>query len=602
MSTQLSTPRVLATAIVNKTSVNTPIFLATVVKSDEKSYFFDSKLNIQADIVKHCDTSLEIASNAEKYTKYFDTVATIQTYVLKHADTVLEIGAGSQGYTKYFDSNISIQADIIKHFDTAIDDNTKTSIIKYFDTKTSIPHDTSIDQVITPTNPFKPAAENETPGATAITLNLQALTLSDSFNLETTQDINVLDKITGHILDFDYIFTVDETSQRDKIISAQGMYDVDEILHQSITYDLGSTTHTLREHSEAIAAALGKKLYYAGDNFTHSGTWIGEGQTYDSIISSLFGWSSSIPNKSINVFMRAKDNSLNVVQRGHEQNSIDITDTAHTRPLIQRSLERTMINYSNKDGASNSDSSGLYIEPLPFWGTLTFGDAVCSYESGYLTSEHVNGDIISYSYTGDGFGTGKYLSHKQINHADGSITSIRYEYYKTKTGVMILGSETEITTDTNGNETVRKTIHAPLGNGFFGTSVYIDGEFQGSSIGTGSPAATASRFLRNQESITLGGARYGESNNNPLGTGNRLKETIDIPTTDETTLNYYLNELKSLNRRIKEVITMDIYNYDHVVDFTDAITFKGNNYYLDSNTISQTPTELKQSVQLVRWF
>lgn len=47
---------------------------------------------------------------------------------------------------------------------------------------------------------------------------------------------------------------------------------------------------------------------------------------------------------------------------------------------------------------------------------------------------------------------------------------------------------------------------------------------------------------------------------------------------------------------------MDIYNYNHVVDFTDAIIFKGNNYYLDSNTISQTPTELKQSIQLVRWF
>ena len=172
MSTQLSTPRVLATAIVNKSSVSTPIFLATVVKSDEKSYFFDSKLSIQADIVKHCDTSLEIASNAEKYTKYFDAVATIQTDVLKHADTVLKIGAGSQEFTKYFDSNISIQADITKYFDTAIDDNTKTSIIKYFDIKASIPHNTSINQVITPTNPFAPVAAKESPGATAITLNL----------------------------------------------------------------------------------------------------------------------------------------------------------------------------------------------------------------------------------------------------------------------------------------------------------------------------------------------------------------------------------------------------------------------------------------------
>jgi hypothetical protein len=572
--------------------------LVTVVPSTAKNYYFDTRVKINKDTTKYYDTVADITTAIE-ITKYYDTSLNIKTdiNIIKHFDTSICV---KSDVTKYFDTSIKTNTDTIHYCDTAIKANAEVKY--YYDTSINTPHDTTIHTDTTQINPFNPAPQEEKSGIVSVSINLQELTLSDSFSMDTTDDIQILDYVSGQILDFSYLYRVGETSQQDSILTAKGMYDCDEILYKSINYSYGNKTHTLREHAEKIADALNKRLVYHADNFQHSQTWIGDGQTYESIISSLFGWSSSIPHKAINVFMRAKDNSLNIIQRGMEQTTIDITDTAHTRPIINKSLERTMINYSNSSGAGHDYSRGLYVEPLPFWGTLVFGDAVCSYQSGYLRDETINGDTSYYDYEGDGFGTGKYLSRKTTNHADGSKTVIEYDYEKTKSGVKVLGTETETHTEADGTETVRKTIHAPLGGGFYGTSVYIDGEYQGSSIGTGSPAATASRYLCNQESITLGGANYDGGGNNPLGHGNVLKESANVPSNDKNVMNDYLNDLKWLNRKIKEVVSMDIYNYDHVIDFSERINFKGNEYYLVSNNISQTTKELKQSITLVRWY
>ena len=654
MSTSsISTPRILATAIVKKSSISTPRILVTVVPSTDTSYYFDTSIKANKDINANYDTNLKVQKSINQHydtntavkadkVQYYDTNTNINADIVQYFDTNISIESKDKK-SYYYDTYTSVKADATRLFDTSIsihkdinvnyDTNVKTTktinkyydtkvkaitaetVIQYYDTNIKVnaeaiyfydtvvnsPHDTTIHTDPTPTNPFIPVKQQEKSGVVSVSITLQELTLADSFSMDTTDNINILDYVQGTILDFPYLYRVGETSQQDRIISLKGMYDVDEILYQSINYNFGNQTHTLKEHAEKIANALGKRLVYHADNFQHSQKWIGDGQTYESIISSLFGWSSSIPHKAINVFMRAKDNSLNVIQRGQEQTTIDITSTAHTRPIINRSLERTMINYSNSNGAGHDQGHNLYIEPLPFYGTLKMGDAVCTYVSGYLYSETNEGDTTFYDYTGDGFGKNRYLYRKTTNHADGSTTITTYNYSKTKSGVMVLGSETETTKDTNGNETTRKTVHAPLGGGFYGTSVYIDGEYQGSSIGTGSPASVASRYLTNQESITLGGANYGD-NDNPLGNGNMLTESVNVPTTDKSVINSYLNDLKWLNRRIKEVVTMDIYNYNHVIDFTERVRFKGNEYYLQSNNITQTTKELKQSIILVRWY
>ena len=61
--------------------------------------------------------------------------------------------------------------------------------------------------------------------------------------------------------------------------------------------------------------------------------------------------------------------------------------------------------------------------------------------------------------------------------------------------------------------------------------------------------------------------------------------------------------LKWLNRKTQETISMDIYDYPHVIDFNDRIIFNGATYFLESNTVVKTPRIVnKQSVQLVRWY
>lgn len=47
---------------------------------------------------------------------------------------------------------------------------------------------------------------------------------------------------------------------------------------------------------------------------------------------------------------------------------------------------------------------------------------------------------------------------------------------------------------------------------------------------------------------------------------------------------------------------MDIWQYPHLIDFTDRIRYEGHDYYLESNRVIRTPTELKQTIEIVRWY
>ena len=98
----------------------------------------------------------------------------------------------------------------------------------------------------------------------------------------------------------------------------------------------------------------------------------------------------------------------------------------------------------------------------------------------------------------------------------------------------------------------------------------------------------------------MGGANYGDVKNN--NSSYNFIDDAGFPVEDDGYLKELTNELKWLNRRIKETVSMDVYLADHVVDFTERVRFRGNEYYLQSNTISQTTRELKQSITLVRWY
>jgi len=420
----------------------------------------------------------------------------------------------------------------------------------------------------------------------SLAITLAEKTLSDNFRVELAgKEIALLDAMQGSILDFPYNFLANETTLQNGIQTVNGMYDVDQLLYTPFKYTV-SAANLASEHAERIADALGKSLNIEMDDFTPSNNFSGVGATYQNILSGLFGWTSKLPQRQINVFIRG--NTLNVIQRGKENSSIDISKTKHTRPVINRKLLRSVW---SGNGNGNGGATGITVDPIPFTGTISYGDASVSYVAGLVMEETHKGETTTYSYS-DG-----YPASKKTVNSDGSRTITTYDYANTGKGAF-LASETEVTTDTSGNPSTKVTRHIAIGNGWYATTVENDGEYVGATLSQGKSSGKASKYTINQSNLALGGT-FGDGGDGLNGSS--LIDT-EFPVVGVEFLRELTREIEWLNRKTQETITMDIYNHGHVVDFTEKIIFDGATYFLVSNNISRTPRELKQSVQLVRWY
>lgn len=527
-----------------------------------------------------------------------------------------------------------------------------------------IPFDTSFTGIPAhrpkPGDPFHVwPAEKPKPGPVSIEINLNEQTLSDSFSLQTTQEVDINQMISGRIIDFDYVYQIGDVDWTDLTRTAGGMYDVDEILYRMITYKnesamnikvcaartpagevgkviatIGSTDsaitnwYLLSAHAARIGNALNKRVVFLCDNFKCNSTWTGNGNTYQSIISTLFGWSSSIPHMMINVFMRAKDNTLYVVQRGHELSVVDITDTKHTRPHIKKTLERTAwsLGKDNSGGGSSTQQSGGGGSASAFYdidgegGTAEYTEASSGSSSGggqtLLSHEETEDSVTDYHYDADGHGGYQLMSKVTRNKKDNSRTETTYHYDMINGGWMMT-CEKETNYSPEGVEQfTRKTTHIPIGNGGVSTHVYEgtwgNMKLISSSVSEGTGVSNQYRAAEETYALTksTGEEKVWDSGLIDLpvamvGNISNYDQLIDfskVPTDDKDVLLKYTKAVMWLNRKVRETVEMDIYEYDHVVDFTERVRFRGNEYYLSSNKISQTTRELKQTVTLVRWY
>ena len=143
------------------------------------------------------------------------------------------------------------------------------------------------------------------------------------------------------------------------------------------------------------------------------------------------------------------------------------------------------------------------------------------------------------------------------------------------------------------------TQHVYLGNGWYGTTVYVDGEFNNSSVSNGKPGGKANKYIVEQSNLNLGG-KYPD-NSGESYQGAALFDT-SFPISDTAMLKKLTKDIEWLNRKTEEKVSMDIWQYPHLIDFTDKILFNGAAYFLESNQVTQTPRELKQTVTMIRWY
>lgn len=450
-----------------------------------------------------------------------------------------------------------------------------------------------------------------THGIRSFAVTLGEMTLSDSFQMETAQPLAIGDAVRGQLLDYRFSFLVEETMERDLLQTVKGTYSKDATLYSAIRIFVKEAQAS--SYAQSIAAALGLHLHWACDDFTPSQNFEDSGMTYQDFISALFGWTAKLPQRQVNVFIR--EDMLHIVQRGKEESVLDITDWPHSRPTVERRLVRSLWHSGHASETAGNAYNEEDTEPIPFTGTISWEEMSRTYHNGFLTSETNEKGMTRYTYHGE------YLTSKQTHNKDGSTARTEYTYAETARDVYLV-KEWERTTEpindgkkhteydwtdwNNERGTERITYHAPLGYGWYATTVYVDGNLEGSTLSQGKPGGKASRFTVEQSNLSLGSRYSGDDDDAPFTS---LIDT-EFPVKGEEILKELTQAILWLNRKTQEIVTLEVYaniqdgvpDVGHIVDFTERIKFEGHEYFLVSNAVELTPRSLKQTIKMTRWY
>ena len=436
-------------------------------------------------------------------------------------------------------------------------------------------------------------------GIRSFAVTLGEMTLSDSFQMETARPLAIGDAVRGQLLDYRFSFLVEETMQRDLLQTVKGTYSKDATLYSAIRIFVKDAQAL--SYAQSIAAAFGLQLHWACDDFTPSQNFEDSGMTYQDFISALFGWTAKLPQRQVNVFIR--EDMLHIVQRGNEESVLDITDWPHGRPTVERRLVRSLWHSGHASEMAGNAYNEEDTEPIPFTGTISWEEMSRTYHNGFLTSETNEKGTTEYTYHGE------YLTSKQTHNKDGSTSRTEYTYAETERDVYLV-KEWERTTEpindgkkhteydwtdwNNKHGTERITYHAPLGYGWYATTVYVDGNLEGSTLSQGKPGGKASRFTVEQSNLSLGSSYSREDYDAPFTS---LIDT-EFPVKGEAYLKELTQAILWLNRKTQETVTVEIHanicdgvpDVGHIVDFTERIKLRGTN-----TSSCQTPSSLRRA-------
>ena len=458
-------------------------------------------------------------------------------------------------------------------------------------------------------------------GIQSATLSLNERTLADTFQMVTARHMEIEERIQGQLLDFSIDLQVEETSQQGLMQTVKGMYPLDRLLYTAINIEVKEAKCSY--YAEQIAGALGLQLNFRIEDFQPSQDYTLSGMTYQDFISSLFSWTSRLPQRQVNVFIRGK--VLNVIQRGYEESVTDITGWPHTMPIVNRKIIRSVWDSASTIQFDDRARSDKEYEPMPFTGTIGIEGITRTYLNGLLVSEENNGSTTEYYYDD------AYLTSKRTHNPDGSTVQARYVYATTANDIYLF-KETERTTEAtkdqdvyehdhdwrdwtdwgNKNFTERVTYHSPIGYGWYATTVYVDNEFEGSSISQGRPGGKSSQFTINESNRSLGSDYdFGddEDDEDDKIKGKALFDT-EFPVEGDEFLKELTRDIEWLNRKRQEEVSLDIVSkvvagvpaIQHIIDFKERVRLDGQEYYLASNQVSLTPRSLRQKLRLVRWY
>jgi hypothetical protein len=338
------------------------------------------------------------------------------------------------------------------------------------------------------------------------------------------------------------------------------------------------------------------------------------GTNYAGLIAELFGWTARLPHLMINCYVRG--NTLYAVQRGHESNTVNLDGKKLTVHTINKKIMRLTW---GSDPDSHTDVQPVYktwtneeLTPFPRkqdggggggGGASTGSNNLVRETEIYHGEERV---VTTYKY--EDMGGGKqflveevqntYVGGELVDHIVTTHKPVSYgqaQIYSTDDDG-VLGS---VVSPTNFDERITPYQYDELmsgGNGY--TEAFLDGAHD--QYGNYFPAVYDGAGNRY---IVTGHTSHKEQ----IGSITRLNAyalvDTSFPVDGYDKLEYLTNQIKWLNRKTEESVTLDIYDYPHFIDFNDKIIWQGNTYYLRSNTAVKSETIVnKQTIEFVRWY
>lgn len=436
-------------------------------------------------------------------------------------------------------------------------------------------------------------------------ISINELQLTDVVTFSSVSNFNILEQVTGQFRDYKFNIRIESIQERGILFSCQCCSDIDEILYTQMNYKIpadeqwhwadgspevyGVPDSTYKKpektppqaeasvHASHIAAVLSKKCVMRFSNFVSTVDVEELGVTYNDLIRSIFGWTSRIPHKLINCYLR--DDTLYVIQRGRENNVVDLTGTTFEIVSRDKSLVRT---FWGNEVWSKTETKSERV------GWEKIYD-----EDDYKTKTSSDGNV-KYSYNDEDL-----VTHTTIYNNDGSTTYIDYQYTTLSNGRKVLESETH-STYKDGNRTDYQQIqHTYLGQGQSHVRAFDEGgEYLGSDIGQSKGDDRVTPWGKYTSRVYQG--VYKDKERTIYGL---VGFDTSFPVDGDETLKEITSEIKWLNRKTMEVVTINLFDFPHVIDFNDRILLEGNEYFLKSNTTIQNKRIVnKQTLSIVRWY
>jgi len=348
----------------------------------------------------------------------------------------------------------------------------------------------------------------------------------------------------------------------------------------------------------------------------------------------------------VNVFERGSN--IYFLQRGHETGTVTLNPSECFYPNdVYKKME--LLYPSNNDYYLTGDlpdnfNPNTSVDPEEgqtlISGVFTVGENTQTFSYGLLTSEAFastdNTKIGTTTYNYNTFYPPANLVSKTAQLVETKVnvqpeltsSNIPYRVVESVTNNSILentfatngrdlikSTETIITTtkgfnyvDVSGSEqafadevatVVNETIYSDMGQGHWGVATYRDGVLTNTQIVTGNPGAKASPWAIKDNSTYSGHAnKVGPKRVKLSG---RFSGSMNINVSDLSTLERIRSAINSLNGKTEEKISLTYFG-NTFCDFMNKITWRGNSYYLESNTIHQAPEQTTQQITIVRWY